>query len=130
MEDYVEEIVSKYLDHLNAGTAPPPDQFLAEWPDLASPTRAGLAEMLSTLLTLRADLPLQVRRRASWQRLESALQRQARRRTHADGVGQAKPARAATDLPGTARTPEFKTEVKAAPVETIGPASLASENDA
>lgn len=78
METRVEEIISVYIDALNAGKAEPVDLFLAQFPDLPPRVVLGLHKTLKMLALLRCQ-PMEVegieeaQDRASWQRLERRI---------------------------------------------------------
>ena len=91
MEARVEEIISRYVDALNAGDAQPVDTFLAQFPELSTRTAAGLRKTLTMLEALRRA-PVtseEEQKRESWRRLESRMEVESSRRKETDELSAA-----------------------------------------
>jgi hypothetical protein len=73
MKTRIEEIISKYIDDLNAGTAQPVDVFLAQFSDLSPRMVTGLSKILKTLTVLGNQLAEEEENLAGWQSLAGRM---------------------------------------------------------
>lgn len=73
MKTRVEEIISKYVDELNAGSAQPVDVFLAQFSDLPTGTARGLRKILVMLTVLRNQLSEEEYELADWLSLAAGM---------------------------------------------------------
>ena len=73
MKTRVEEIISMYVDELNAGSAQPVDVFLTQFSDLPIRTARGLRKILVMLTVLRNQLSEEEYELANWQSLATGM---------------------------------------------------------